>query len=132
MKPQKFVVWLLLLSLATPAFPADGKLLKQARKFPRGTHVRIELKTHQNVEGSLGEVTETELHLEPFRFGAAATSYAFGDISKIRSTERKPRKTWVKVLTAPVVYPLEILGWIAILAVCGGQAALGQDCMGEL
>jgi hypothetical protein len=129
MKPRKVAAWVLLLTMSTSALPAET-LVQHARKIPRGAPVRIQLKTHQKVEGRLGEVTETQLRLEPFNPGTApASSYSFQDISKIRSTERKPRKTWVKVLAAPVVYPLELIAVTAFLAACGATKILGQGCL---
>ena len=79
----------------------------------------IALQSIVNVPGSMSTKT-----------GAApASSYSFQDISKIRSTERKPRKTWVKVLAAPVVYPLELIAVTAFLAACGATKILGQGCL---
>ena len=129
MKPRKVAAWILFLTMSTSALPAET-LVQQARKIPSGAPVRIQLKTHQKVEGRLGEVTETQLRLEPFNPGTApASSYSFQDISKIRSTERKPRKTWVHVLAAPVVYPLELIAMTALLAACGAAKILGQGCL---
>ena len=130
MEPRKCVVWLLLLAMATPALPAERTLLQQARKIKSGSPVRIELKTHKVVEGRLGEVTETQLRLQPFNPGSVpVSSYDLQDIAKIRSTERKPKRAWVKALEAPVVIPLEVLVTTLLLAACAATAAFDQGCL---
>jgi len=123
-------VGLVVLLLADFAGARERTLVQEAKKITYGSPVRIELKTHQVVEGRLREVTETQLRLEPFNPGnAAASSYYLQDIAKIRSTERKPKKAWVKALEAPIVIPLEVLGATLFLAACAATAVFGHGCL---
>jgi len=118
MKPRNFVVWLLLLAMAVPALPAERTPQEQARRISRGSRIQVELKTRQIVKGRLGEVTETQLTLEPQNPGSGpGSSYLLQDVSKVRSVELKDR-VWVKALEAPVVIPFRVLEWTGVLVAC--------------
>jgi hypothetical protein len=129
MKPRSFVVWWLLLAIAAPALPAERTPQEQARRIPRGSRIEVELKVHQKVQGRLGEATETQLRLEPLNPGnGSGSTYAFQDVSKVRSIELKQR-VWVKALEAPVVVPFRVLEWTAVLVACLVEAlAHGEGC----
>jgi hypothetical protein len=115
--------------ITLPAFPAALTPQEQARRISAGARVRVELMTHQTIEGRLGQVTETHLSLEPLKSGTGyGSTYLLQDVSKVRSIELKDR-VWVKALEAPVVVPFRVLEWTAVLVACLIEAlASGEGC----
>ena len=62
---KSIISCLLVLSFVIPASGRERTPLEQARNIAQGSKVKVELKTGQIVWGRLGEVTETQLTLEP-------------------------------------------------------------------
>jgi hypothetical protein len=113
--------------MATPALRAERTAQEQAKRIPRGSRVEVGLKTHRNVQGRLGEVTQSRLSLEPLDPGSGpASTYLFQDVSKIRSIEPKP--AWKRTLQTLVMIPFRALEITVMIVVCVTTAPFGGSC----
>jgi hypothetical protein len=122
---MKSIAWLLALILIVPAEAREQTPQEQARKIPRGSRIQVDLKTHRIVSGRLGQITETQLSLEPLNPASGSeNTYLFQDVSKIHSIEPKP--VLIRTLEASVMIPFRVIETVGFVVYCVATVWFGS------